>query len=51
MNIALAGHVDHGKSALISRILYDTKSIPDEKLEEIKSICEALSRHLSCLYY
>lgn len=50
MNVALAGHVDHGKSTLIGRILYDTKSIPHEKIEEIKNTCEALGRRFEFAY-
>jgi sulfate adenylyltransferase subunit 1 len=39
LKIATAGSVDDGKSTLIGRILYDTKSLTDDKLEaiEIKS--------------
>jgi len=32
----MVGHVDHGKSTLIGRLLYDTGSLPPDKLEEIK---------------
>lgn len=42
MNIAFIGHVDHGKSTLIGRLLYDTNSIPKEKIEEIKRTCKEL---------
>ena len=34
--IATAGSVDDGKSTLIGRILYDTKSLTDDKLEAIE---------------
>lgn len=33
------GHVDHGKSTLIGRIFYDTKSLPDGKVEQIQAAC------------
>ena len=36
LKIATAGSVDDGKSTLIGRILYDTKSLTDDKLESIK---------------
>lgn len=36
LKIATAGSVDDGKSTLIGRILYDTKSLTDDKLEAIK---------------
>jgi sulfate adenylyltransferase subunit 1 len=36
VKIATAGSVDDGKSTLIGRLLYDTNSIPQDKLEELK---------------
>lgn len=40
MNIVVVGHVDHGKSTLIGRLLYDTDSLPDGKYEELKAVSE-----------
>ncbi len=40
----IVGHIDHGKSTLIGRLLYDTGSLPDGKVEEIKQICESLGK-------
>ena len=36
LRIVMVGHVDHGKSTLIGRLLYDTKSLPDSKYKEIE---------------
>jgi len=36
LKIATAGSVDDGKSTLIGRILYDTRSLTDDKLEAIE---------------
>ena len=36
LKIATAGSVDDGKSTLIGRLLYDTQSLTDDKLEAIK---------------
>ena len=36
LKIATAGSVDDGKSTLIGRILYDTKSLTDDKLDAIE---------------
>jgi bifunctional enzyme CysN/CysC len=33
--------VDHGKSTLIGRILFDTGSLPDGKVEQIQAACKA----------
>jgi len=44
MNIVIAGHVDHGKSTVIGRLLADTGSLPEGKLEQIKLQCEKNSK-------
>lgn len=44
MNIVIAGHVDHGKSTIIGRLLADTGSLPEGKLEQIKALCEFNSK-------
>ncbi|MGL5151684.1 MAG: sulfate adenylyltransferase subunit 1 [Clostridium sp.] len=38
MNIVVVGHVDHGKSTLIGRLLYDTKSLPLDAIERAKKV-------------
>ena len=38
LNIVAVGHVDHGKSTLIGRLLYDTNSLPDGAIEKVKRI-------------
>jgi bifunctional enzyme CysN/CysC len=44
MNIVIAGHVDHGKSTVIGRLLADTNSLPDGKLEQVKENCKKNSK-------
>jgi len=44
MNIVIAGHVDHGKSTIIGRLLADTGSLPEGKLEQVKAMCELNSK-------
>ncbi len=44
MNIVIVGHVDHGKSTIIGRMLADTGSLPQGKLEQIKEKCRVNSR-------
>jgi bifunctional enzyme CysN/CysC len=41
LRVVFVGHVDHGKSTLIGRILHDTGSLPEGKVEEIKKTCAA----------
>ena len=41
LNLAVVGHVDHGKSTLIGRLLHDTGSLADGKVEEIRTACRA----------
>ena len=41
LKIATAGSVDDGKSTLIGRILYDTKSLTTDKLEAIETRSKA----------
>ncbi len=46
LKLVIVGHVDHGKSTLIGRLFYDTDSLPDGKVEEIRQVCEALGREM-----
>ncbi len=41
LRIVFVGHVDHGKSTLIGRILSDTNSLPEGKLEQVQRACAA----------
>jgi len=44
MNIVIIGHVDHGKSTLIGRLMADTNSLPKGKLDEVKARCARSAR-------
>jgi bifunctional enzyme CysN/CysC len=44
MNIVIVGHVDHGKSTVIGRLLADTHSLPEGKLEQVRTDCELNSK-------
>lgn len=39
MNIVTVGHVDHGKSTVIGRLLADAGALPDGKLEMVRENC------------
>ncbi|MGZ5019182.1 MAG: GTP-binding protein, partial [Chthoniobacterales bacterium] len=41
LKIVFVGHVDHGKSTLIGRILHDTNSLPEGKIAAIQEACAA----------
>lgn len=36
LKLVIVGHVDHGKSSLIGRLLFETNSIAPDKMEELK---------------
>jgi len=40
IKLVIVGHVDHGKSTLIGRLLHDTGSLPDGKLEAVRAMSE-----------
>ncbi|MCG8685529.1 MAG: GTP-binding protein, partial [Desulfobacterales bacterium] len=44
MNVVITGHVDHGKSTVIGRLMADTGSLPDGKLEQVKASCARNSK-------
>ena len=44
MSIVIVGHVDHGKSTVIGRLLADTHSLPEGKLEQVRAQCELNSK-------
>lgn len=44
MNIVIVGHVDHGKSTIIGRLLADTHTLPEGKLEQVQETCRRNSK-------
>jgi bifunctional enzyme CysN/CysC len=38
VRIVIVGHVDHGKSTLVGRLLFETGSLPEGKLEMLKAV-------------
>jgi len=38
IRFVIVGHVDHGKSTLIGRLLYETGSLPEGKLESLSAV-------------
>lgn len=44
LNLVTIGHVDHGKSTLVGRILYDTGSIKEEDMRKLKDLAKELKK-------
>ena len=44
MSIVIVGHVDHGKSTIIGRLLAETGSLPQGKLEQVREMCRRNAR-------
>ena len=42
--LVVVGHVDHGKSTIIGRLLADSNSLPQGKLEQVKLLCKKNSK-------
>ena len=38
VRVVLVGHVDHGKSSLVGRLLHETGSLPDGKVEAVAAM-------------
>ncbi|MBN1804107.1 MAG: 50S ribosome-binding GTPase [Sedimentisphaerales bacterium] len=36
LSFVIVGHIDHGKSTLIGRLLYDTQSLPPDRIAEMR---------------
>ena len=50
LKFVIVGHVDHGKSTLIGRMLFDTDSLPEGKMEEIKKMSEEMGKEAEFAY-
>lgn len=50
LKIVVVGHVDHGKSTVIGRLLYDTKSVPEGKIERVKKTCKEKGKPFEYAY-
>ncbi len=50
LRFVMVGHVDHGKSTLIGRLLYDTESLPPDKMDEIRIASEEQGKEVEFAY-
>lgn len=44
MTVVFIGHVDHGKSSVVGRLLADTGNLPEDKIQQIQEHCQRTSR-------
>ena len=44
LNLVTIGHVDHGKSTLVGRILYDTGAIKEEDMRKLRELATELKK-------
>tara|TARA_Y100000310_G_scaffold177766_1_gene177767 strand:+ start:442 stop:1728 length:1287 start_codon:yes stop_codon:yes gene_type:complete len=44
INLVFIGHVDHGKSTSVGRLLYDTKNIDEQAMRKLKEKAESLGK-------
>ena len=44
INLVFIGHVDHGKSTTVGRMLYDTKNIDEQTMRKLKEKAESLGK-------
>ncbi len=44
ISIVMAGHVDHGKSTVIGRLLAETGALPKGKLEQVRELCRRTAK-------
>ena len=44
INIITAGHVDHGKSTLLGRLLYDSGALTEQELRKLKEIAKEVKK-------
>src|SRR5688500_17818791 len=40
LKLVIVGHVDHGKSTLVGRLLHETNALPDGKLDSVKAMSQ-----------
>lgn len=51
LNAVIVGHVDHGKSTLIGRLLYDSETLPEDRLAEVQKLVEEYKKRFEFAYF
>lgn len=50
LKIVFVGHVDHGKSTIIGRLLFDTKSLPQGVVDKVQRIADETGKDFEFAY-
>lgn len=50
LKIVFVGHVDHGKSTIIGRLLHDTKSLPQGVVDKVQRIADETGKNFEFAY-
>lgn len=50
LKIVFVGHVDHGKSTIIGRLLHDTKSLPQGIIDKVQKIADETGKSFEFAY-
>jgi elongation factor 1-alpha len=51
VDVVFAGHIDHGKSTLIGRLLYDSENIQDDRITEIQKLAQEFKKKFEFAYF
>lgn len=44
INLVFVGHVDHGKSTTVGRLMFDTGNIPEQEMRKLKELAQQLGK-------
>lgn len=50
LHVVITGHVDHGKSTVLGRLLADTGSLPEGRIEQVRENCARAGRPFEYAY-